>query len=834
MLAGGVARASVVVAPVVLVMGMLFVLLGVVLDGGVASAAEPPDIQVTDLRATPDEAPRADGPLVVRRRRRRRHAVSREMKQLGRAHGEEFFGLAGGAAVGILAASALSMLWRRSPLAARLGAGGGLAAATTFVLGLWLVAGRVGPAIAGSGVCWLVLTATLVLVFRTPAAVSRKVSLAWLRVPSSRGPARRRGRQGKGAAIAGSVVKLKWEADALLDDALAALDAGDVEGSVSGLRRSIEVRPTKRAHTFLGTVLGARGQKEEALAELDGALALDPAYGEALDEKARILDELGRREEAAAVRERRGSSASPGPGRARREEAKAVKAASLPAAARLPDLSRPRKRAVRLTRAGGPGTLAPWTPAAAFSGAVVAGALLSLVYAAGREHMAARGVIGVLDDAEAGLSASAGEAVPSVGELERRRLEVLAGNPFTRDRAASLKTALALHAYGRAKELEEIGKLEKPDKPKELDKLDGEHAKLSRWAAGWARRRIAEARAALSAGDRTRLPMGLAEALAAQRGDFEREIECRRRRMSAPVDRQATGTGESVSPGPPPGRHPARDWRSIWKRPAPGTTFTIEVFRRVGLTASGVRAAVGKHADGSQLEAVGLLRCTVAPPPSGRFVFLVESLPFSVGPARAPAVRQAHDGRDLSPSKGAPAHGIPPAVRLVPKEGKKVAGPFRVEFGPRLEFRSVASLANGREEVIVSRSGLYAAREIPFKSLPIFAPGLGPGWQQHESYMWPYPEGRDRQMSGRRGEGAVQGAGPALKQVTHWKMIDGVTRMRVGWRMRYMLKAKEYTEQVVQAWTPSRPWWDFYDDGVLFFRTVFLSEEDASVEEGRR
>jgi tetratricopeptide (TPR) repeat protein len=739
------------------------------------------------------------GRVVVRRARR---PVSREMRELGRAQGEEFLGLALGAAVGLLAASILSVLWRRSPLAARVLAGVGLAAATALVLGPWLLTGRVNPTIVGAAIAWLLLVATLIWVFRPSVVAEKRQSLSWLRIPPSRPRAassgrRRRPGRAEGAEEprplpeetggAGAPASDRARADAARDEALAALDRGDVEGAVEGLRRSIGIRPTKRAHTLLGTMLGARGEKESALVELETALELDAGYGEALDEKARILGELGRADEAAAGGKRKA--------RGPRSAAGAGKATGMPCLSDLP------KRRPRVAAARGPGAVAPWVPAAAFSGAVVAGSLLSLLYAAGREHVAARRAIAVLDDARAGLSSSGEGAAPSVAELERRRLDIVRGNGFARDRAASLKVALAVYAYGRAKE------------------LGGPDAALSTWAAAWARRRIAEASAALSAGNRTKLPMGLADAFAAQREDFELELERRRstgsRRREAAEALVETGRTAASS-----AERAARDWRSIWKRPAPGTSFLIEAFTRTSLTATGARAPVGSHADGSPLAAVGLLRCTVAPYPGGHgtgegteggggaFVLLVEPLAFSA--------RQTEEDPD----------GIPPAVRLAVKkasEGSAGGGPFRIEFSPRLEFRSLASLAGEEveEKLIVSRADLYAARELPFKSLPVFAPGLSSGWEESESYLWPY-------------EGAVRGKGPAVKQVTHWRTQGGVTEMRIGWRMRYMLESKAYMEQVVQAWTPARAWWDFYDDGVLFFRTVFAVEKDPSMEGNER
>ena len=301
-----------------------------------------------------------DGRVVVRRRRR---PVSREMKELGRTQGEEFLGLAVGAAVGILTASILSALWRRSPLAARTLAGVGLAAATALVLGPWLLHGRVNPTIGGAGI------ATLMWVFRPSVVADKRQSLSWLRVPPSRaraGAAKEPRPPPEETGGADAPASDRARADAARDEALAALDGGDVEGAVEGLRRSIGIRPTKRAHTLLGTMFGARGEKESALVELEKALELDPGYGEALDEKARILGELGRVEEAAAVGEKRkalGPRSVPGSGK--------------PSGTRdLPDLG---KRRPRLAAARGPGTLAPWVPAAAFSGAVVAGALLSLL-----------------------------------------------------------------------------------------------------------------------------------------------------------------------------------------------------------------------------------------------------------------------------------------------------------------------------------------------------------------------------------------------------------------------------------------------------------------------
>ena len=64
--------------------------------------------------------------------------------------------------------------------------------------------------------------------------------------------------------------------------------------------------------------------------------------------------------------------------------------------------------------------------------------------------------------------------------------------------------------------------------------------------------------------------------------------------------------------------------------------------------------------------------------------------------------------------------------------------------------------------------------------------------------------------------------GPAVKQIARWKVdASGRTYLTIGWRLRFIPASREYTERVVQGWSTGRPWWDFYDDEVFFFRTRF-------------
>ena len=55
--------------------------------------------------------------------------------------------------------------------------------------------------------------------------------------------------------------------------------AGDLDAAVLAYRRSLTVRPTAEAHTFLGWALSFQGHLEEAIAECHRAIAVDPDFG---------------------------------------------------------------------------------------------------------------------------------------------------------------------------------------------------------------------------------------------------------------------------------------------------------------------------------------------------------------------------------------------------------------------------------------------------------------------------------------------------------------------------------------------------------------------------
>ena len=73
---------------------------------------------------------------------------------------------------------------------------------------------------------------------------------------------------------------------------------GRYQAAADKFRESIEVLPTAEGHTFLGWSLSMLGQTEEAIAECEKAIALDPAYGNPYNDIGVYLIELGRPDEA--------------------------------------------------------------------------------------------------------------------------------------------------------------------------------------------------------------------------------------------------------------------------------------------------------------------------------------------------------------------------------------------------------------------------------------------------------------------------------------------------------------------------------------------------------
>ena len=73
---------------------------------------------------------------------------------------------------------------------------------------------------------------------------------------------------------------------------------GRFQAAADKFRESIEVLPTAEGHTFLGWSLSMLGQTEEAIAECEKAVALDPGYGNPYNDIGVYLIELGRPDEA--------------------------------------------------------------------------------------------------------------------------------------------------------------------------------------------------------------------------------------------------------------------------------------------------------------------------------------------------------------------------------------------------------------------------------------------------------------------------------------------------------------------------------------------------------
>jgi len=79
---------------------------------------------------------------------------------------------------------------------------------------------------------------------------------------------------------------------------LAQQAVGDLEASVDAYRASIAVRPTAEAHTFLGWVYSFQDRYDEAIAECERAIAVDPSFGNPYNDIGAYLIELDRLDES--------------------------------------------------------------------------------------------------------------------------------------------------------------------------------------------------------------------------------------------------------------------------------------------------------------------------------------------------------------------------------------------------------------------------------------------------------------------------------------------------------------------------------------------------------
>ena len=73
---------------------------------------------------------------------------------------------------------------------------------------------------------------------------------------------------------------------------------GAFEDAIDLYGRSIRIRPTAEAHTFLGWSLSYVGRTEEAVAECKKAIPLDPDFGNPYNDIGVYLIDLGRLDEA--------------------------------------------------------------------------------------------------------------------------------------------------------------------------------------------------------------------------------------------------------------------------------------------------------------------------------------------------------------------------------------------------------------------------------------------------------------------------------------------------------------------------------------------------------
>lgn len=87
-------------------------------------------------------------------------------------------------------------------------------------------------------------------------------------------------------------------ATALWQEAYRRQMAGDLDEAIALYQRSIAIRPTAEAHTFLGWTYSFQGRLEEATAECLKAIEVDPDFGNPYNDIGVYLMQQGRLEEA--------------------------------------------------------------------------------------------------------------------------------------------------------------------------------------------------------------------------------------------------------------------------------------------------------------------------------------------------------------------------------------------------------------------------------------------------------------------------------------------------------------------------------------------------------
>ncbi len=74
--------------------------------------------------------------------------------------------------------------------------------------------------------------------------------------------------------------------------------SGELQPAIVLYKRSLEAQPTAEAHTFLGWAYSFTGNLEEAIAECQRAIALDPDFGNPYNDIGAYLIQQGKLDEA--------------------------------------------------------------------------------------------------------------------------------------------------------------------------------------------------------------------------------------------------------------------------------------------------------------------------------------------------------------------------------------------------------------------------------------------------------------------------------------------------------------------------------------------------------
>jgi tetratricopeptide (TPR) repeat protein len=97
---------------------------------------------------------------------------------------------------------------------------------------------------------------------------------------------------------------MREQAQILTDRAYRHQMHGELGDAIALYRRSLAVYPTPEAHTFLGWAYSLMERYDEAIAECEKAITLDPMFGNPYNDIGVYLIELERYEEAVAWLER--------------------------------------------------------------------------------------------------------------------------------------------------------------------------------------------------------------------------------------------------------------------------------------------------------------------------------------------------------------------------------------------------------------------------------------------------------------------------------------------------------------------------------------------------